>query len=88
MTYVIPAVLCWALAVSLAGKEWIAWDGTHLKVSWSIPIILVTAAIVVVALWPPGVLRLQVLKRFSDISALVTSATNATLGGGLLACAS
>jgi hypothetical protein len=64
MTYVIPAVLCWAVAVSLAGKEWIAWDRTHLKVSWSIPIILVTAAIVVVALWPPGVLRLRVLNDF------------------------
>jgi hypothetical protein len=64
MTYVIPAALCWAVAVSLAGKEWIAWDGTHLKVSWSVPIMLVTAAIVVVALWPPGVLRRVVLNDF------------------------
>jgi hypothetical protein len=64
MTYVIPAALCWAVAVSLAGKEWIAWDGTHLKVSWSIPIILVTAAIIVVAVWPPGVLRRVVLNDF------------------------
>src|SRR5262249_8213712 len=47
MTYVIPTALCWAVAVSLAGKEWIAWDRTHLKVSGSNPIILGTAAIVV-----------------------------------------
>jgi Dolichyl-phosphate-mannose-protein mannosyltransferase len=64
MTYVIPTALCWAVAVSLAGKEWIAWDRTHLKVSWSIPIILVTAAIVVVALWPPGVLHRVLLGDF------------------------
>src|SRR5262249_2486181 len=63
MTYVIPTALCWAVAVSLAGTEWMAWDGTHLKVSWSIPIILVTAAMVVVALWPPGVLQDVVVLR-------------------------
>ena len=66
MTYVIPTALCWAVAVALAGKEWIVWDRTHFKVSWSIPIILVTAAIVVVALWPPGVLQRVVLNDFRE----------------------
>jgi hypothetical protein len=30
-TYVIPAALCWAMAVSLAGKDWFAWGRTHFK---------------------------------------------------------
>jgi len=33
MSYVIPAVLCWAVAVSLAGAGWFAWDRTtHFKI--------------------------------------------------------
>src|SRR5262249_7566982 len=31
MSYVIPAALCWAVAVSLAGAGWFAWDRTHIK---------------------------------------------------------
>jgi hypothetical protein len=64
MTYVIPAALCWAVAVSLAGRHWFSWDGTYLKVSWLVPVILATASITVVALWPPGALHLVVLKDF------------------------
>lgn len=29
MTYVVPAALCWAVAVSLAGREWFAWETEH-----------------------------------------------------------
>jgi dolichyl-phosphate-mannose-protein mannosyltransferase len=64
MTYVIPAALCWGVAVGLAGREWMAWDRTHFRVSWSIPVIAVTGAIVVVALWPPGVLQHVVISNF------------------------
>jgi hypothetical protein len=64
MTYVIPAALCWALAVSLAGREWFAWDRTHLKVSWLVPVIFATASITVVALWPPGARHLVVIRDF------------------------
>jgi hypothetical protein len=64
MTYVIPAALCWAVAVGLTGRGWIAWDRTYFKISWSIPVILATAAIVVVALWPPGVLQRVILNDF------------------------
>jgi len=64
-TYVIPAALCWATAVSLAGKEWIAWDRTHFKIAWSFPIVLATSFIVVIALWPPGVFKLLFVKDFS-----------------------
>src|SRR5262249_21896584 len=56
-TYVIPAALCWAIAVSLTGKEWVAWDRTYFKISWSVPVLLVTTVILVVALWPPGLRR-------------------------------
>jgi hypothetical protein len=64
MTYVIPAALSWAVAVSLAGREWFTWDRKHFRVSWSIPVIFATAAIVVVALWPPGVLHGVVINDF------------------------
>jgi Dolichyl-phosphate-mannose-protein mannosyltransferase len=64
MTYVIPVALCWALAASLAGREWFAWDRTHFKVSWSVPVIFATASITLVALWPPGVRHLVVVKDF------------------------
>jgi hypothetical protein len=64
MTYVIPAGLCWAVAVSLAGREWIAWDRTHFKVSWSLPIMLAIAAIFIVVLWPPGLLHHVIIREF------------------------
>jgi Dolichyl-phosphate-mannose-protein mannosyltransferase len=64
MTYVIPAALCWAVAVSLAGKEWFAWDRTHFRVSWSVLVIFATAAIIVAALWPPGVVHRVVVHDF------------------------
>src|SRR5262249_50753707 len=61
MSYVVPAVLCWAVAVSLAGAGWLAWDRTiHFKVSWSIVVMLSTAAIIAVALWPPSVLHYRI----------------------------
>ena len=65
MSYVIPAVLCWAVAVSLAGAGWFAWDRTtHFKISWSIVVMLSTAAIIAVALWPPSVLHYRILSDF------------------------
>jgi hypothetical protein len=64
MTYVIPAALCWAVAVTLAGRNWIAWDRTQFHVAWSIPVILATAAVIVGALWPPGVLQHVILSNF------------------------
>jgi len=57
MTYVVPVVLCWAVAVGVAGREWFTWDRTHFKVSLSIFVMFATAVIVVAALWPPGVLQ-------------------------------
>ena len=69
-TYVIPAGLCWAVAVGMAGKNWIAWDRTHFKVSWSIPIMLAIAAILVVVLWPPGLLHNVIIREFWDYAHL------------------
>jgi hypothetical protein len=64
MTYVIPAALCTGMAVSLAGKDWIAWDRIHFKIAWAFPIAFATSVIVVIALWPPGILRHIFLKDF------------------------
>jgi len=64
MTYVIPVFLCWTVAVALAGAGWVAWDRTHLKISWLVPAMVLTAAVVVLVVWPPGVLRYVVLKDF------------------------
>jgi len=74
MTYVIPAALCWAVAVALAGAGWITWDRTHLKISWKIAVILITAAIIVTALWFPGVRQL-----FLDLRALLNYGHHPTL---------
>jgi hypothetical protein len=64
MTYVIPAALCWALAIGLAGREWIAWDRMHIKVSWFTAGIVATGTIVALALWPPGVLQHVIISNF------------------------
>ncbi|HUK16195.1 MAG TPA: hypothetical protein VLW65_07250 [Bryobacteraceae bacterium] len=65
MTYVIPAALCWAVAVSLAGREWFGWERTHFRVSWLVLVTFATAAIVVAALWPPGVVHSVIIHDFS-----------------------
>jgi hypothetical protein len=61
MEYVIPAAFCWALAVTPAGK-WFAWSRTHFKVSWLVLVMIATAAIIVVVLWPPGVLQMAIVR--------------------------
>ena len=64
MTYVIPAALCWAVAITLSGGKWITWDRTHFKISWFIPVIFGMAAIVALIFWPPGVLQHVILSDF------------------------
>jgi hypothetical protein len=64
MTYVIPAALCWGLAVSLAGGGWFAWDRSYFKASWSIVLLLAAATTVVLAFWPPGVLHREIINDF------------------------
>jgi hypothetical protein len=78
MTYVVPVALCWAIAVSLAGAGWIGWDRTHIKVSWAIPGMLATAAVLVLALWPPGVLQHVFV---TDFRTLMKYPNHATLVG-------
>jgi hypothetical protein len=68
MTYIIPAALCWAMAVGLAGKDWFSWDRTNFKVSWAVPVMFATAAIVVLVLWPPGVLRHSLPSDFRSLA--------------------
>ncbi|MFZ0804548.1 MAG: hypothetical protein WAN03_00115 [Candidatus Sulfotelmatobacter sp.] len=64
MTYVIPATLCWAMAITLAGSGWFTWNSSHFNVSWSIPIMLATATFLLLVLWPPGVLQHVVISNF------------------------
>jgi hypothetical protein len=64
MTYIIPAALCWGIAVSVVGRGWIDWDGTHFKISWSTAVMFATAALIVAIGWPPGVFQGVVLKNF------------------------
>jgi len=64
MAYVIPAALFWAVAVALSGKGWFAWDRASFKVSWGILGMLLTAGIILLALWPPGVIHHRVLTDF------------------------
>jgi hypothetical protein len=64
MTYIIPAALCWALAVGLAGQDWFRWDRKYFKISWSVFLIPVVAAVLVAVFWPPGLFRKAILKDF------------------------
>jgi hypothetical protein len=64
MTYVIPAMLCWAVAVSVVGRGWFTWDRSHFSFSWLTLVMLATAAIVVLIVWPPGVIQMMVIQDF------------------------
>jgi hypothetical protein len=56
MTYVVPAAVCWAGAVSIAGKGWINRAG-GLRISRQVAIMFATCVLLVTVVWPPGVLR-------------------------------
>jgi hypothetical protein len=75
MTYVIPAVICWIVAVTVAGQGWLAWDRSGLKISWAIPMTLVLAAVLVLAVWPPGVINHVVVSNFRWYLHYSTAAT-------------
>lgn len=64
MTYVIPATLCWMLAVAAAGRGWIEVDQSKIGFSWSILVLMGTAVSLMLALWPPGVLQHKFLRDF------------------------
>jgi hypothetical protein len=64
MTYAIPAGICWAIAVWLAGKGWLAWERPWFKFSWLIAILLITVGITALIMWPPNVLKMNALLDF------------------------
>lgn len=64
MTYVIPATLCWVLAVTLAGKGWLEVDRTKVALSWSFLVLIATAILLLLVLWPPAILHLKFLRDF------------------------
>jgi hypothetical protein len=55
MTYVIPAALCAAAALTLSGSQWIAWRPS-IRISKWVLVTLGTAAVGLLILWPPAVL--------------------------------
>ncbi|HLV85404.1 MAG TPA: glycosyltransferase family 39 protein [Candidatus Sulfotelmatobacter sp.] len=64
MTYVIPASLCWGLSVALCGREWIQWKHRPFRVAWAILAVAGVASLVVLLLWPPGVVRHVIVSNF------------------------
>jgi hypothetical protein len=79
MTYVIPAALCAAAALTLAGSQWIAWDRPNIKISAWVLAALGTAAVGLLVLWPPGVLQDRILRDFAAF--VITIGHHATLVG-------
>jgi hypothetical protein len=64
MTYVIPAAVCVAAALTLAKSRWLALDGLTPRISRWVFVALGTAALVLFALWPPGILKLRLARDF------------------------
>ncbi len=64
MTYVIPVALCWAVAVTVAGRGWFSWDGSNFRITqWIVPMALVAGSILLVC-WPPSIIHHQLLRDF------------------------
>jgi hypothetical protein len=78
MTYVIPAALCAAAALTLAGSRWIAWR-PNIRVSRWVLAVLGTAAVAYAILWPPGIFQQRLAKDFGTF--LLTISHHPTLVG-------
>jgi hypothetical protein len=85
MTYVIPAGLCMAGALTVAGSQWIAWDR---RIAWRIPnvrvskwvlVALATAAVGMLVVWPPSWLKFRIGRDFATF--LITIRHHPTLVG-------
>jgi len=78
MTYVIPAAVCTAAALTLAKSRWLALEGVKLRISGWLVAALATAALVLFVVWPPGILQLRIAK---DFGAFVLMGHHPTLVG-------
>jgi hypothetical protein len=78
MTYVIPAAVCTAAALTLAKSRWVALDGLRPRLSVWLLAAIGTAALVLLFLWPPGILKLRLAK---DFGAFVLMGHHPTLVG-------
>jgi hypothetical protein len=85
MTYVIPAGLCMAAALTLAGSQWIAWDR---RIAWRVPniriskwvlVALATAVVGMIVVWPPSWLKFRIGRDFAAF--VVTVSHHPTLLG-------
>ncbi len=78
MSYALVACLAWVVSVAFAGRGWIEWDRTHLKISWQVALMLAVGLGVAMALWPPSVLHHTI---YSDFKFLAKWAYQTTLVG-------
>jgi 4-amino-4-deoxy-L-arabinose transferase-like glycosyltransferase len=78
MTYVIPAAVCVAAALTLAKSRWLSLDGLRPRISVWVLAALGVAGLVLLVLWPPGILALRLVK---DFGAFVLMGHHPTLVG-------
>ena len=64
MAYVIPVTLCWILAMALAGQGWVVVNRAKIAFSWAVIFLFATAALLMLAVWPPSVLQQKFLRDF------------------------
>lgn len=81
MTYVIPAALCTAAALTLSGSKWFAWR-PNIRVSKWVLVTLGTAAVGLLILWPPAVLGPRLARDFAVFAFKISY--HATLVGGVI----
>jgi hypothetical protein len=71
MTYVIPAALCTAAALTLAGSRWISWDR---QLAWRLPRVRIskwlfaalgTTVLGMLVVWPPSLLNFRIGRDFA-----------------------
>jgi hypothetical protein len=70
MSYTVPLAVCWAVSAIVAGSDWFPWkfskpiEVLRRATQWLV-IVFAVAAIVVLFLWPPGILNRQLWHNFA-----------------------
>jgi hypothetical protein len=64
MTYIVPAMLAWGLAVTFAGRGWVVFTRTQVGISWMVAVVAVVALLLLELAWPPSVLQRAFINDF------------------------